>query len=131
MIDEICASLRNYFVAETVAGEFTVEGHRIALPFLSAGQYFRISGSRFNDGVYRYGTVLHADETFSGTVQAMAVPPALEALAAEIEAWREKHADAVQSPYQSESFGGYSYTKSADASWQAVFASRLKRWRKL
>lgn len=132
MIDEICASLHNYFAVDIVPGEYTVNDGEITLPFLAAGQFFRVVGSIFCDGVYRCGDKLPADETFDGAVWAMAIPPALEAIAAEIEEWKAKNADVLASPYQSESFGGYSYTKGSDsASWQGVFAKRLNRWRKL
>lgn len=132
MIDAICASLRNYFVVEIVDGEYTVTDREITLPFLAAGQFFRVVGSVFCDGVYRYGDALPADETFDGAIWAMAIPPTLEELAAEIEEWKQKNAEVINSPYQSESFGGYSYTKGSDsASWHGVFAKRLNRWRKL
>lgn len=132
MIDEICASLHNYFAVDIVPGEYTVNDGEITLPFLAAGQFFRVVGSVFCDGVYRCGDKLPADETFDGAIWAMAIPPALEAIAAEIEEWKAKNADVLASPYQSESFGGYSYTKGSDsASWQGVFAKRLNRWRKL
>lgn len=132
MIDEICASLHNYFAVDIVPGEYTVNDGEITLPFLAAGQFFRVVGSVFCDGVYRYGDALPADETFDGAIWAMAIPPTLEELAAEIEGWKKKNAEAINSPYQSESFGGYSYTKGSDsASWQGVFAKRLNRWRKL
>lgn len=132
MIDAICASLRNYFVVEIVDGEYTVTDGGITLPFLAAGQFFRVVGSVFCDGVYRCGDKLPADETFAGAIWAMAIPPALEAIAAEIEEWKQKNAEVINSPYQSESFGGYSYTKGSDSdSWQGVFAKRLNRWRKL
>lgn len=134
MIDAICASLRNYFVVEIVHGEYTVTDREITLPFLAAGQFFRVVGSVFCDGVYRCGDKLPADETFDGAVWAMAIPPALEAIAVEIEEWKAKNADVLASPYQSESFGGYSYSKgtgSDSASWQGAFASRLNRWRKI
>lgn len=132
MIDEICASLHNYFAVDIVPGEYTVNAGEITLPFLAAGQFFRVVGSVFCDGVYRCGDKLPADETFDGAVWAMAIPPALEAIAVEIEEWKAKNADVLASPYQSESFGGYSYTKGSDsASWQGVFAKRLNRWRKL
>lgn len=132
MIDEICASLHNYFAVDIVPGEYTVNDGEITLPFLAAGQFFRVVGSVFCDGVYRCGDKLPADETFDGAVWAMAIPPALEAIAVEIEEWKQKNAGVINSPYQSESFGGYSYTKGSDsASWQGVFAKRLNRWRKL
>lgn len=134
MIDEICASLHNYFAVDIVPGEYTVNDGEITLPFLAAGQFFRVVGSIFCDGVYRCGDKLPADETFDGAVWAMAIPPALEAIAVEIEEWKAKNADVLASPYQSESFGGYSYSKgtgSDSASWQGAFASRLNRWRKI
>ena len=134
MIDEICASLHNYFAMDIVPGEYTVNDGEITLPFLAAGQFFRVVGSVFCDGVYRYGDKLPADETFDGAIWALAIPPALEAIAAEIAEWKAKNADVLASPYQSESFGGYSYSKgtgSDSASWQGAFASRLNRWRKI
>lgn len=132
MIDEICASLHNYFAVDIVPGEYTVNDGEITLPFLAAGQFFRVVGSVFCDGVYRYGDKLPADETFDGAIWALAIPPALDAIAVEIEEWKQKNAEVINSPYQSESFGGYSYTKGSDsASWQGVFASRLNRWRKI
>lgn len=131
-VGEMCASLHNYFAVDIVPGEYTVNDGEITLPFLAAGQFFRVVGSVFCDGVYRYGDKLPADETFDGAIWALAIPPALEDLAAEIEAWKEKNAEVINSPYQSESFGGYSYTKGSDsASWQGAFAKRLNRWRKL
>ena len=56
-----------------------------------------------------------ADERFEGAVWALAVPPAVIALAGEITEWQEKNGEAVLSPYTSESFGGYSYTRATDA----------------
>lgn len=134
MIDEICASLHNYFAVDIVPGEYTVNDGEITLPFLAAGQFFRVVGSVFCDGVYRCGDKLPADETFDGAIWALAIPPALDSIAVEIEEWKAKNADVLASPYQSESFGGYSYSKgtgSDSVSWQGVFAKRLNRWRKL
>ena len=67
---------------------------------------------------------------FHNAAGVRAVPPAFEAVAAEIEEWKQKNAEVINSPYQSESFGGYSYTKGT-ASWQGVFSKRLNRWRKI
>ena len=130
-VGEMCASLRNYFALDPISGEFTIKDSDITVPGLVRGQYFRIDGSVFNDGVHRYGEIaMNGDETFTGTITPMAVPPAFEAVASEIEEWKQKNAEVINSPYQSESFGGYSYTKGS-ASWQGVFAKRLNRWRKL
>ena len=137
MLTEICAEIRNYFEVPNGRhfGTFTISGGSIApLDFLQEGQYFRIVGSVFNDGVYQYPAKLK-DEVFEGAVWAMAVPPTLIALAAEIEEYNKSDAGKA-SPFTSESFGGYSYTKATDANgapigWQKAFASRLNKWRKL
>lgn len=153
MLTELCAYLRNYFLRDYLApdayihhGTFTItDGQIQALSFLVPGQYFRVIGSVFNDGVWQYrpsGTTEGmTDETFDGTIWAMSVPPAVLALADEIDAWRVANADALSSPYQSESFGGYSYSKasgggaggsgSAAWGWQDQFASRLAPYRRL
>ena len=77
------------------------------------------------------------DETFTGTVWALAVPAAVASLAGEIAAWQEKNGG--MSGYLEESFGGYSYSKTTSGSatgagmvtWQSVFKSRLNQWRKI
>ena len=138
MLTEICAEIRNYFEVPNGRhfGTFTISGGSIApLDFLQDGQYFRIIGSVFNDGVHKYGEANLTDETFNGAVWALAVPPAVIALSEEINAYNDSDAGKA-SPYTSESFGGYSYTKATDANgapigWQKAFASRLNRWRKL
>ena len=136
MLDEILAEIRNYFVVSVHSGDFEVIGGRLSpLDFLQNGQYFRIVGSVMNDGVYRYPYSGLTDETFSGEIWALAVPPTLIALAADIEEYEKKAKETV-SPYTSESFGGYSYTKATDSngsplSWEKVFAKRLNKWRKI
>lgn len=137
MLNEICADIRNYFVAEIHNGTFEiVNGNILPLDFLKSGQYFRIVGSAFNDGVYRNdGNLQLTDEVFGGSVWAMNVPPAFIALADEIKAFCESDA-AKPSAYTSESFGGYSYSKATDAngvpiSWQSVFAKRLNPYRRI
>jgi hypothetical protein len=136
MLDEILAEIRNYFVVSVHSGDFEVIGGRLSpLDFLQNGQYFRIVGSVMNDGVYRYPCSTLTDETFSGEIWALAVPPTLIALAADIEEYEKKAKETV-SPYNSESFGGYSYTKATDSngsplSWEKVFAKRLNKWRKI
>lgn len=49
----------------------------ITLPFLQEGQYFRVVGSVFNDGLYQYPTKDMIDEIFDGAVWALAVPKAV------------------------------------------------------
>lgn len=138
MLTELLAEIRNYFEVPNGRhfGKFEIIGGGIApLEFLQEGQYFRIIGSVFNDGVHQYPASDLIDEVFNGAVWAMAVPPEVIDLAAEIEEYNKSDAGKA-SPYTSESFGGYSYTKATDASgapigWQKAFASRLNKWRKL
>lgn len=148
MLTLICQYLRNYFVRDKVCGKFTVADGEISArglrlsDFLQDEQYFRIVGSVFNDGVHQFGVdALRDEREFSGTIYAMAVPPEVVSLADEIEQWCKDNAAAINSPYQSESFGGYSYSKgnygtgsgdgSVAISWQSQFAPRLSAWRKI
>ena len=139
MLEQVLMHLKNWFLVPggIHEGTYTIEDGGIALPFLANGQYFRICGSVFNDGLHQYPASDLKAETFEGTVWALAVPQAVIELAAEIEAWQKKNGDASVSPYQSESFGGYSYSKATDSAtggsvtWQSAFRSRLNAWRKL
>lgn len=140
MFTELCQELRNWFDVERHCGEFEIVDGALSVSFLQTGQYFRIKGSIFNDGVHQYGVDELTDEAFTGEIWAMAVPPDVIQLASDISAWQEKYGNLVASPYQSESFGGYSYSKasgsgsgsgSGDYSWKDAFASSLRRYRKL
>lgn len=141
MLEQVLDYIHNYFVKDRVKGIYTINDGSIDLPFLINGQYFRITGSVLNDGVYKYPVDSLSDEVFTGEIWAMAVPPSVVALVDEIEEWVEKYGNVQNSPYSSESFGGYSYTKSngsigsgngaQQASWQGVFNSRLNHWRKI
>ena len=137
-LTEICAELRNWFVVPNGVHiqTYTISGGSIApLDFLQEGQYFRIIDSVFNDGVHQYPAADLTDEVFHGAVWAMAVPPALIALSAEIEEYNKSDAGKA-SPYISENFGGYGYTKATGSNgkvltWKSVFADALNRYRKL
>lgn len=134
MLEQLLMCLNNWFLLPDGmhAGTYSAERGGITLPFLRDGQYFRIIGSVFNDGLHRYPCEDLTDETFDGTVWALAVPKAVIDLAAEIEKWQEKNGEAAAGVFQSESFGGYSYTKaSSGTGWQDVFRSRLSAWRKI
>ena len=138
MLEQVLRHLNNWFLVEIHEGTFTVENGSITLPFLLTNQYFRIVGSVLNDGLHQYPAVDLTDETFTGSVWALAVPKAVIDLSVEIEAWQEKNGEAVASPYQSENFEGYSYTKRSAGNdsgtlngWQDAFRGRLNDWRKL
>lgn len=141
ILTELCQELKNWFCddADIHSGTYTIENGALSLPFLIPGQYFRIVGSVLNDGVYVYPadeTELR-DETFTGAIWAMRIPPSVVSLAEEIDAWIEKNGEVVSSPYQSESWGGYSYSlksggmESGSLDWRTVFGGSLNRWRKL
>ena len=142
-LTELCQELRNWFERDKLFGEFTIENGAIIVPdgSLQNGQFFRVIGSVFNDGVHKYGVDELTDEVFRGAIWAMAVPPAVIDLSERISEWETKYGDSVSSPYSSESFGGYSYTKAnsgrgnagsgSSPTWQSTFASELNRWRKI
>lgn len=153
-LTEICQELRNWFdtYQDKYTGDFVITDGVISGDSefeLKPNQYYRIIGSTFNDGVHKYAENVDGDslvdEEFNGVIWAMAVPPAVVALAAEIDEWIGLYGgvnSVNMSPYNSESFGGYSYSKSGGGSgsgtsggnggtWQAAFASRLNKWRKI
>lgn len=135
-LTELCAGIRNYFTKIKHFGTFEISSGSIqSLDFLKDGQYFRIVGSTFNDGVYQYPVSDLTDESFTGAIWAMAVPPDVIALAEEIKKFNESDA-AKPSAYISESFGGYSYSKATNsrgtvATWQDVFAEKMNRYRRI
>lgn len=142
ILSELCQELKNWFCDienDAHTGTFVIQSGVLSLPFLQTGQYFRIVGSVFNDGVHKYGDAedILQDEEFSGTIWAMRIPSSVIELANQIDAWIEKNGEVVTSPYQSESWGGYSYSlksggaESGSLDWRTVFGGSLNRWRKL
>lgn len=135
---DLCEEIKNFFEVDKKFDTFTIENGSLSLDFLQEGQYFRIVGSVFNDGIYQYPTDELADETFNGSIWALAIPPNVIALKSDIDSWLTAYGDKVQSPYQSESFGGYSYSKSnsgadstGNVTWRSAFKSSLNKWRKI
>ena len=151
MLTEVCQELKNWFDRGLPKwiGKITIhEDGRIDYDgsnyvSLQDGQYFRVVGSVFNDGVYQYPAYDLREETFMGAIWAMAVPPAVIALSEEIADWQKKYGGVdsqLMSPFQSESFGGYSYSKSGGGagdgktnagSWKGAFGTKLNAWRKI
>ena len=153
MLQQVLEYIHNYFRKEPKQGAFTISGGVISPDLsLKEGQRFWIIGSDLNDGVYTY----HAegikndddneaaglqDETFAGTICALGIPPAVIALSGEISQWVANNSAVLNSPMQSESFNGYSYTlksgvgSRADGgngplSWRDIYGKRLERWRR-
>lgn len=151
MLQEVCEHIHNYFSVDRLTEHYTItDGTLSPAPALKDGQRFLIEGSVLNDGMYTWhsdGTIKNdddgagaglVDEAFTGTVCGLAVPPKLISLTAEISDWVAAYGAAINSPYQSESFGGYSYTKAAGANgtsvatgWEDHFRRKLDRWRRV
>ena len=143
MLETVLMYLNNWFAVGRYDDTYTIEDGKLTLPFLVNGQYFRILGSLLNDGVYKYanGTALDEtgteitliDETFDGSVWALAIPKGFLSMVEEITVWTAKNGDG--GAYTSESFGGYSYSKATNSKgmavgWRDVFAAQLAPWNK-
>ena len=154
MLTELCQYLKNWFELDQLSGKVTITDGNItvvsdsllyggSVPTIQTGQYIHIEGSVFNNGVYQYGEDALTNEIFEGTVWLMGIPQAVIDLDAEITAWRDKYesiSSPAMSPFNSESFKGYSYSKSTVSGgsgsesalgWQNVFGPRLAPWRKI
>lgn len=145
MISQVCAEIRNYFTYDTDkhTGTFKVEGGVLVPSVEIPAGYYAVFGSRKNNGVHKDTDVLKDEGEFDGSVWAMSIPDDFLALVGDIDDWQKKYGGAdseSMSPFQSESFGGYSYSKAAgstsgganavSSTWQGVYAARLNRWRR-
>ena len=139
MLDKLLRELGWYrrpdkYVSQIKVEKFTIEGGKIApSDFLEEQDYFRIVGSKRNDGLYQYPSAELTDEEFNGAVWVMRVPPALVTLAQQYKEELEKESG-KPSAYISESFGGYSYTKATNSkgvplNWEHLHADELNQWR--
>ena len=142
-LTELCTYLNKYFWRAKRNVKLTISGGTFSVDFLQPGQYFRIIGSVFpeNNGVFKYpATGLHNEE-FNGSIWSMAVPQAVIDLAVDIGNWQAKYGSVdseAMSPFNSESFNNYSYSKGSASGetgnpngWQTIFASRLEPYRRL
>ena len=146
MLNEILSYLRNYFEIDKLFGNFIIkdgvltyaDGEEIPI---KERQYIRVVGSTFNDGIYQYfdDTPIDfiCDESFNGAIWRLAIPQDVISVADEISAYRAKYESVdspSMSPYTSESFGGYSYSKNTSdgsSNWRTTFAPTLSRYRKI
>lgn len=145
MLTEICLYLKNWFDYNQSKYFATITISNNSFDLMSeiqSGQYYRIVGSVFNNGVHKRGEETLIDETFEGAVWLMAVPQDVIALAGKIKAWCDKYENVnseALSPFNSESFAGYSYSKSnggnksgsSAPSWVDVFGAQLRRYKKI
>lgn len=141
MLEKVLTYIHNWFLHDITAGQWEIKGGTIDLPHLQDGQYFRIVGSVFNDGLHQHPATDLQDETFTGQVWGLAIPKALVELANEIDDWNEKYGESASSPYSSESFENYSYSMASGTAgngnadpatgWQREFMAQLIPYRKL
>lgn len=147
MLTEICQYLKNWFNRKPDGSDYPKYSGKVVISegnmifsdgfALVEGQYFRIMGSLFNDGVHKVGDSL-VDETFEGAVWSMAVPPDVVLLAQEIEEWEKKYKVITISPFGSENKADYGYTLKSSAgsdgkplTWKTQFGSFLDSYRKI
>lgn len=147
MLEEVLRYINNRFDRDghdrpygSKEGTFAIAEGSLEIDGLMEGQYFWVEGSTLNDGLHLYPDNELNDETFEGRIVFLAIPKAVTDLASEIEAWSQAYAEALSGPYQSESFGGYSYSlvkgssngsENPSAAWQTQFGARLRPYRKL
>ena len=136
MLEKIIAYLNNDFRVsddEPETHEWEIVGGTLTVPDVREGQYVRIFGSLFNDGVRKYPLTRLTDESFTGCVIPLAIPRVILTLAEEIETWSAKNKPTA---FTGESFGGYAYSKATKANgtaagWREVFADDLKPYKKM
>ena len=143
-ITELCHELNNYFDRDfpKFHGAITIEGGKIVdadfQEAIKPGQYFRIIGSVLNDGVYKNDeSLVLTDELFIGSIWLLAIPKEFVDLCAEMTEWEKNNNKEALSPFTSESFGGYSYSKGSagkdsfgGVNSMSVFGGRLVKYRR-
>lgn len=146
-IFRVCSYLRNWFNYNNFNyhGSVTISNGALSQSYgLNAQQYFRIIGSRLNDGVYQYPVTILRDEIFEGSIIGMSIPKPVLDVMEKIEDWENKYfttSSVAMSPFSSESIPGvFSYSKSTGANdttkdksgtWQGIFGAELAPWRKI
>lgn len=149
MLTEICAEIKNYFTyqGDKHFGDFSIVAGQIVPSLTIPTDYIRIVGSHLNDGVHKRGQngfELVDEGEFHGAIWIMSPPKDFLDLVEEIAAWQQKNGGVdspAMSPFSSESFGGYSYSKgasgggasgtSATNTWIGAFGKRLNIYRRI
>lgn len=149
MIGEICAEIKNYFTYEEDKhiNDWVISNGQVSPSLDFPTDYIRIVGSRLNDGVHKRGEngFNLVDESFHGGIWIMSPSADFLELVEEIKSWQDANGkidSANMSPFQSESFGGYSYSKGSNyransgnsapvVTWQSQYANRLSIYRRI
>jgi hypothetical protein len=148
-MNSVCLEIKNFFIHKKDSirlGSFSIVDGVISPAIPEYVDYIRIVGSHKNDGVHKRGDNGFdglTNDTFEGAVWYMYPPQDFIDLVDEIDAWQTKYGgvdSTNMSPFQSESFGGYSYSKASSGSssetassaptWQKVYANRLNAYRR-
>ncbi|MCM1315132.1 MAG: hypothetical protein NC205_01005 [Prevotella sp.] len=142
-ITRMCTILHNFFTDKNhiFYNTYTIHDNIINVDFINNGQYFRITGSSLNNGVYCNDPddlKRLKNETFTGAVWVMDVPPDFVRLCDEVERFNAKIAELSGNfqGYASESWGGYSYTLPTSAptfmqEWQHRIKQGMNCYRKI
>lgn len=147
MLEEVLRYINNRFDRDTSGayygvdeGSFQIQDGAIESDVLAEGAYYWIEGSSLNDGLHLHPADDLRDESFEGKVTALHIPSAVVGIADEAEAWCSANAETISSPLQSESFGGYSYSRASggasgnempSTAWQLQYGARLRPYKKL
>lgn len=144
MLEQILKEMKNYFYRFKEINNISIKENKLTVKgkYLE-GQYIRIIGSIFNDGIHKVIKVNDniielenlIDEDFRGTICSLAIPNEIILLSKEIEEFNNKNSNKPSS-YQSESFANYSYTKATNSkgmpvTWIDVYFNRLKPYKKM
>ena len=140
-IGDVMRHCRNYFERWSYSGEITIgpDGELTGMADVTPHAYAAIRGSACHDGVWRVsGGRLEGmepglpEETFNGTVWALAPPPGFVGLCEQIDAFDTQR---PAGPLASESFGAYSYSvqtgQSGAITWQESYAAQLLPYRRM
>lgn len=158
-LKEVLDYIHNYFVMDTYEGNIVIKNHKIdnSKIDLYNNQYYMIKGSLYNDGIWKYqdydeNDIIDEskpnpspeeqleDENFFGEILLLRIPKDVLKIVNEIIEWENKNKDSINGIYQSESFGGYSYSlkngtskdgNATNISWKDYFGDKLKCYRKI
>ena len=145
MLTRICRYLKNWFVVKTYLGNITVSDGKVYCNGdeieMQEGQRFALVRIHYVYGTYSYGDEIE-DSEFEGAVWIMDVPADVLEVAERMTEWETANGGAdsqAMSPYQSESFGGYSYSKGSGTNGKvgasvfdiADFAAALSPFKKI
>ena len=131
-VQDVMRHIRNYFIASTLTGTFTVTDGVLDLdPPLAPHAWIAIEGSGSLDGVHQLdenGCLPDtADGSWRGMLHLLSPTADFLRLCADIRSWADKHPDET---LRTEKFGSYSRSQSSCA-WEKVFERRLRPYQKM